>query len=154
MWLRHPSPSKLKSAVVKKYTCHYTDTSMMDGIYHTPSGSTPALFQNCASWPLRRDSATTTRFEKIRGDVDAALEGFERPASWMYRDDGSLTWYSTRLLRYPVVGCYDSKRLMPAFSDRKCWWCGLTSQSLGGFGTRTRGSVSGFGGAFSVSFSV
>ena len=45
-----------------------------------------------------------TNYDEIlrnRGNIDTALEGFNRPASWTYQDDQIPTWYKAFERRYP-----------------------------------------------------
>lgn len=81
--------NKLESRLLK-HVYFYGDTHMMD--FFLPRLHSSTILEFCKLETAQRP----TNYREIlrnRGDIDAALEGFDRPASWTYRDDEVPTWY-------------------------------------------------------------
>ena len=83
------SVSKLESKVLK-YTYLYGDVVMKDFLM--------CRLHSFVILELRKlhPAQRPTHYDQIlrnRGNIDTALEGFNRPASWTYRDDQISTWY-------------------------------------------------------------
>lgn len=81
--------NKLESRVLK-HVYFYGDTHMLD--FFLPRLHSSTILEFCK---LNHAQRPTNYHEILRNrrDIDAALEGFDRPASWTYRDDEVPTWY-------------------------------------------------------------
>ena len=80
---------KLESRVLK-HVYFYGDIDMMN--FFLPRLHSSTILDFCKLDPAQSPT-DYDEFSRNRDDIDAALEGFERPPSWTYRDDEVPSWY-------------------------------------------------------------
>lgn len=79
----------LKSKVLKHTYC-YGDVRLLN--FLTPRLHSSTILEVRKLQPGQRP-ANHDQIMRNRGNVDTMLEGFNRPAAWIYRDDEFSTWY-------------------------------------------------------------